>query len=299
MTPLEEMFTDLATKLQKVSRSTGDVCPETVFQSANFESRKLVHALTGKLLIPESRVENNPALLHLAELSRQGKSCLILAEHYSNFDIPNLFLILERMGPEFISVSNQIIPIAGVKLNEESSFVRVFAEAYSRLITYPPRSMEVLRQNPEANADEISWARAINKAALYEMARLKYSGHIILVYPSGSRYRPENEDTKRGLKEIDSYIKSFDYMLFLGMAGNTLRINPVGGNMGYDLPTIDAVVFVASDVHDARAFRANFLQSNTEIDSKQAVADAVMSKLAEIHKQAEVIREEIFSIAKF
>jgi glycerol-3-phosphate O-acyltransferase len=203
------------------------------------------------------------------------------------------------MGPEFVSVSNQIIPIAGVKLNEESSFVRAFAEAYSRLITYPPRSMEVLRQNPEANADEISRAFAINKAALYQLARLKHSGHIVLVYPSGTRYRPENEDTRRGLKEIDSYIKSFDYMLFLGMAGNTLRINPVDGNMGYDLPTIDAVVFVASDVHDARAFRANVLQSNTEENSKQAVADAVMSKLAELHKQAEVTREEIFSRIKY
>ncbi len=294
MTPLEEMFADLSRRLQQGSRAVSVVCPETVFQSANLENRKLVHALAGKLLMNESRFENLDALKRLADLAAQGRSCLILAEHYTNFDIPNLFLILERLGPDTEALSNRIIPIAGVKLNEEGSFVRAFAEAYSRLLTYPPRSMDVLRRDPEANADELVRARAINRAALLQMVRLKHSGHMILVYPAGTRHRPGVDHTKRGLKEIDSYIKSFDNVLFLGMAGNTLQINPAGETMGEDIPARDVVVFLASDVYDASAFRAaaSFACSG-EDDPKQVVADAVMAALAELHTHAEATREEI------
>jgi glycerol-3-phosphate O-acyltransferase len=295
MTPLEEMFCTLAAKLQQGSRASSVVCPETVFQTANFENRKHVHALLDKLMLPESRIENYQALQQLSDLSAQGKSCLILAEHYSNFDIPDLFLIMERMGPDVEAISNRIIPIAGVKLNEEGSFVRAFAETYSRLLTYPPRSMDVLRQDPDMNAEEITRAKAINMAALHELVRLKHSGHMILVYPSGTRYRPENEDTRRGLKEMDSYMKSFDSVLFLGMAGNTLRINPTGEHMGYDLPQKDAVIFVASDVVDARAFRTEIRGASTDEDSKQAVADAVMARLAVLHEQAAAIHADVMS----
>jgi len=295
MSQVGEMFAELAAKLQQGSRSSAVVGPETVFQPANLENRKLVHALVDELLMPESRFDNLPALLQLAELARQGKSCLILPEHYSNFDIPNLFLILERLGPEAEAASNQIIAIAGVKLNEESLFVRAFAEGYSRLVTYPPRSLEVLRQNPDVHVDEIRQARAINLAALRQMARLKHGGHMFLVYPTGTRYRSSDENSRRGLKEIDSYIKSFDYVLFLGMAGNTLRINPDGENMGEDLPIKDAVIFVASDVYSAREFRRGVRPSSTEEDPKQVVADAVMAKLAELHNQAETSHKEIIA----
>ncbi len=296
MTPLEKMFADLSVRLRQGSRAVSVVCPETVFQSANLENRALVHALAGKLLMNESRFENLSALQRLAELASQGRSCLILAEHYTNFDIPNLFLILERLGPDTEALSNRIIPVAGVKLNEEGSFVRAFAEAYSRLLTYPPRSMDVLRRDPEANADELIRARAINRAALVQMVRLKRSGHMILVYPAGTRHRPGVDNTKRGLKEIDTYIKSFDYVLFLGMAGNTLQINPAGENMGEDIPARDTVVFVASEVLDASAFRAAASSACTGgNDPKQVVADAVMAALAELHAHAEAKREEILA----
>ena len=298
MNAMEEMFADLAAKLQQGSRAESVVSPETVFQPANLDNRKLVHALAGKLLMPGSCFENLPVFLKLAGLARQGKSCLILPEHYSNFDIPNLFLILEQSGPDAKAASDHIIAIAGVKLNEESLFVRAFTEAYSRLVTYPPRSLDVLRQDSVANTDEISRARIINMAALRKMTRLKHEGYMFLVYPSGTRYRPEDEDSRRGLKEIDSYIKSFDYLLFLGMAGNTLQINPAGDYMGEDLPVKDAVVFMASDVYDAHQFRAGVRSSSNEEDLKQVVADAVMTKLAGLHNQAEAIREKIMRVSK-
>jgi glycerol-3-phosphate O-acyltransferase len=153
--------------------------------------------------------------------------------------------------------------------------------------------MDVLRQDPVANADEICRARAINKAALHQMVRLKQDGHMILVYPTGTRYRPDNEDSRRGLKEIDSYLKSFDFVLFLGMAGNTLQINPDGHNMGQDIPRRDAVVFVASEVHEAGVFRSGVRSPVGDEDPKQVVADAVMAQLAELHKEADAIHGRI------
>ncbi len=290
---IDAMFGEVAKKLQEGSRSTGVITPETVYQPANVANRRLVHTIVDKMVVPESRFENLTAFLQLAELSRQGKSCLILPEHYTNFDLPNLFLMLERSGPQAEAAANQIIAIAGVKLNEESLFVRAFSEAYSRIVTYPPRSIEALRQNPEANAEEISRARAINMAFLHQMIRLKHHSHMILVYPSGTRYRPGDESTRRGLKEMDSYIKSFDYLLFLGMAGNNLRINPSGEHMGEDIPTRDAIVFVASEVIPANEFRNSVRPSGAETDAKQAVADAVMAELENLHQKAVTIHRTI------
>ena len=42
-----------------------------------------------------------------------------------------------------------------------------------------------------------------------KVIELKKQGKIILVFPSGTRYRPGCPDTKRGLREIDSYLRLF------------------------------------------------------------------------------------------
>lgn len=288
-----DLFADLAKELQKGSKSAGVITPEHVYQPANLENRKLVHKVTEALLMPESRFENLEALLELGRMSKAGKSCLILMEHYSNLDIPNFFLTLERAGKEAEDASNQIIAIAGAKLNEESLFVRAFTEAYSRIVSWPPRSLEILRQDPEANAEELKSARAINMASLHQMVRLKHAGHIILVFPSGTRYRPGDEDTKRGLREMDSYLKSFDHLLFIGMAGNTLRINPKGKDMTEDIPARDALVFVAGEITNSHEFRKNVRPTDPSIDAKQAVADAIMAELEKLHRQAQAIHDTI------
>jgi glycerol-3-phosphate O-acyltransferase len=295
-----ELFADKAAELQKNSRSTGVVTTEHVYQPANLANQQIVHSIANTLLLPESRFVNLEAFLRFAELSRQGKSCLLLVEHYSNFDIPNLYLVLERAGEEAAKAAHQIISVAGAKLNETSLFVRAFTEAFARLVIYPSRSLDNLRQDPVANAEEISRARAINMAALHEMVRLKHAGHIILVFPAGTRYRPGDESTKRGLKEMYSYIKSFDHLLFVGMAGNTLRINMDAANsMELDHPTKDALVFVASEVIDAHQFRNASLPTDPNADPKQAVADALMAELEVLHQKALEIHQAIPGIQNY
>lgn len=295
MSSIIDMFPGITAKLKQGSKQSEQVTPDTVYQVANLENRELVNQVIKIFQMPGSRFENLEALLELGELSRQGKSCLILMEHYSNFDIPNLYYLLENTSPQAAQVINQVISMAGFKLNEESEFARAFTEAFGRIVIYPPRSLNNLRSNTDPSAlSEIKRARAINMAALHHMVRQKHAGHIILVFPAGTRYRPGDEDTRRGLREMDSYIKSFDHMLLVGIAGNTLPINMGGAQMGDDAPVKDVVVYVASQVTNAHDFR-NSVQVPVGADSKQAVADEVMVQLSILHTQAEAARQKILS----
>ena len=282
-----DSFSKLFSELRSGSENKS-ISPENIFQEANLENRKIVNSIISQLMKPSSRIENMESLIALEKLSLQGKSCLILPEHYSNFDLPNLYYLLENSHEKGESIANRIVAIAGLKLNEESDFVRAFTEAYSRLVTYPPRSYEKLRKDAGKNADELNRARAINMAALRKMTRMKHNGNIILVYPSGTRYRPGDPSSKRGLKEMDSYLKVFEYVVFLGMAGNTLRLNTDENEMSRDIPVRDRIVFVASEVCKCSDFRKEVLEKNTqeELDLKQIVADAIMSRLATLHNQA-------------
>ena len=206
-------------------------------------------------------------------------------EHYSNFDLPNLLYLLEhrRNRPD---IADDIIAIAGMKLNSESSFVRAFTEAYTRIVIYPSRSLTPLIGS-DGFAKEMTRSREINRAALHEMAHQKQSGNIILIFPTGTRYREGMPETRRGLSEITSYMKKFDYFLPIAIAGNILRINTVG-NMSEDYVHEDCVVFQAGKVIEAKKWR-NDARSLTprHYDAKQYVADRIMDLLKDLHVEAE------------
>ena len=122
------------------------------------------------------------------------------------------------------------------------------------------------------------------------MVRRKHEGHIILVFPSGTRYRPGKPDTKRGLKEIDSYIKAFDYMVFIGSGGNCLRIGP--GEMTEDLLYKDTMIFKIGPVLSCQEFRSHTRSlADPEGDVKQFTVDKVMEELDKLHDEIEAVRE--------
>jgi glycerol-3-phosphate O-acyltransferase len=286
------MLAPITAELVKNSIHAGRVRPENVYQTANLKNRVMVQKIISQLLLPQSLLVNKTALIELGRLAKEGKSCLILMEHYSNLDIPTLYLMMERSGAETLEVSNQIISMAGMKLNEEATYVKAVTEAYSRIVIYPSRSIEPLYAQGEAMADEIARARAINRAALHAMVRKKHEGHIILVFPAGTRYRPGDESTRRGLREIDSYVKSFDHILFVGIAGNCLRINPQGA-MLEDYPAEDAMVFYCDEqITESKVFRSGIDAQPLAAgeDAKQRVSDTVMKRLDQLHQKAERIR---------
>jgi 1-acyl-sn-glycerol-3-phosphate acyltransferase len=127
----------------------------------------------------------------------------------------------------------------------------------------------------------------VNRAAMKALARLKVSGHIVLVFPSGTRFRPWDPSTKKGVREIDSYIRSFAKMCLVAINGNILRLNPEG-DMIEDLICQDRVVYSVSQPIDCVGFRERVKHEHRfRDDKKQAVVDEIMLELDRMHEAAE------------
>ncbi|AEJ60545.1 phospholipid/glycerol acyltransferase [Spirochaeta thermophila DSM 6578] len=288
--PISKVYAHLIEEMLDKTRHPQTITPETVWQPANLEIRPYIHRIIEELLLPGSRIEGLEHLYALHEEARKGKSCLLLVEHYSNFDLPVLVYLLEKQGGERgRQVADAIVAIAGLKLNEANPLVKAFTEAYSRIVIYPSRSLS--RLDPVKMSQELLKSRAINRAAMHELIRRKHSGYITLVFPAGTRYRPGKPETKRGVKEIDSYLRSFDLVSFVGIAGNILRINPDDERMEDDLVVEDKVVTLVSPPEDAQQFRSSVRETAPHLaDKKQWVVDKIMERLEELHTEAEALR---------
>jgi glycerol-3-phosphate O-acyltransferase len=129
------------------------------------------------------------------------------------------------------------------------------------------------------------------------LSQVKNSGRLVLIFPSGTRYRPGDPTTKHGVREIDSYIKSFDYMCFIAINGEILHIKH--GDMMEDAVSQDVVRIGVGPVFSCSEFRGNIraeidakaITLNKE-DKKQAVADAIMAELERMHTIGEKKRAE-------
>ena len=118
----------------------------------------------------------------------------------------------------------------------------------------------------------------------------KKRGQIILVFPSGTRYRPGKPETKRGLREIDSYLRLFDLLLPVSINGSVLRFNPEDPeNMIMDIVVPDVVTLTAGKMIECKPFRNKILETvpADHPDPKQVTVDAVMAVLEELHGQEE------------
>lgn len=294
MIHIDELFRQVTDQLIRNSQESQAVNRDRVFQPANIANRILVDEIISRLVLPGSEIVGFEHLKELYERSQRGESCLLLMEHYSNFDIPCLFY-LSKSYPQGEEVTGSVVAMAGTKLNEESRFVLAFTEAYTRIVIYPARLLRAL-EGTDRFAEEQARSRVINRTAMREMIRMKHEGHIILLFPAGTRYRPGNPESKSILLEVDSYIKGFDHIVFVGIAGNTLEVSPAG-DMEKDTPKADAMVYLASPVTDARAFREAARATVPEggEDAKRAVATAVGTRFDELHAEAEARRSEILA----
>ena len=116
--------------------------PDNVFQEGCPENKRIIGDLVSQLMLPGSRIENAEAFAELRRRSMEGQSCLILAEHYSNFDYPALYKLIEddnRLGPE---IAASLLPIRGMKLSETTPFTAAFSRSYDTIIIYPSRSLD-------------------------------------------------------------------------------------------------------------------------------------------------------------
>ena len=274
-----------------VNNCTGchEVTEKNVYQEGLPGNKPLMRRILRDVMLPGSRILGLKHLEELLQIAKRKKSCLILMEHYSNFDLPCFIDLLEQSGESGERISEAVVAVAGVKLNEESRLTLAFTEIYTRVVLFPSRSFDSITDPKQRR--EAEWRRAkLNIAAMKALMNLRKDGKIILVFPTGTRYRPWDPSTGRGLKEIDSYLKFYSHMVTVAINGNTLLCNPKG-SMSQDYPVKDVMLYTVSPVLKCSEFRREALKTHSEEhDPKQHVADHVMGALASLHEQTEKIR---------
>jgi glycerol-3-phosphate O-acyltransferase len=294
---LKEAYGNVFAEMTKLSKAAAKIDETQVYEEANLETRKYMKKILDDNFLPESglrNVENFKAFYDA--ITKEGKSGLILMEHYTNLDLPGILYLLEKHGePWSIDLASRIVAVAGMKLNEASVSVRAFTEGFTRVVIYPTRSLSAVEEkeiSEEEKAAEALRARKINFAAMRAMDSCKKRGQAILVFPSGTRYRPGKPETKRGLREIDSYLRLFDCMILVSVNGNCLRINPENpDDMLADIVEQDVITLTASPVINCKDFRNEVLSAlpDDDEDPKQKTVDKVMEILESQHNQVENI----------
>jgi glycerol-3-phosphate O-acyltransferase len=292
MDMLSEAYKDIISQLvQRAKTQNLTVTEDNVYQKASKDLLPLIDKILESITLPGSGIYGIENLNALLKKANEGASCLLLLEHYSNFDLPAFSYLLRQEENGGKELEDAIIAIAGLKLNADP-FVAAFIAAYSRLVIYPSRSLWHL--DPEKDRDEMILGRAINRASMKTLNEIKTQGKLVLVFPAGTRYRPWEPSTKRGVREIDTYIKSFDYMCLVAVNGEVLRVRE--GNMMDDYISPDIIQYTAGPVISTEEFRKSH-RENAEAagieDKKQAVVDAIMAELEIMHNKVEPERQKL------
>jgi len=289
---LNTAFRDQIKRALSVSKVPTVVTEENVYQEGDAEILPILDEMVEALILPGSGLVGLENLEDLLAKAESGKSCLLLVEHYSNMDLSIFSLLARKAGGRGKDISNATIAIAGMKLNEDNPIVAAFAGAYTRIVIYPSRSLKDM--DTEKDKAEHIRGNAINRAALKALVNHKYKGNLVLVFPSGTRYRPWDPETKKGIREIDSYIRSFDYMCFVALNGEILHVQKT--DMLNDAVSKDIVLVTAGPAISCNEFRENARAAATnDEDKKQAVADAIMRELEKMHLTAEVERKKLLN----
>lgn len=246
--------------------------PENVYQPAIKQNRPLFRYIMRDLMLPGSGIEGYENLRQLHELAAQGKSTLILSAHFSNFDVPALYYLLDRYGEEGRRLFESIVFIAGRKLTEGEREVKAMAEMFNRIVI----SAKAQNMTPE----EIQVAMAINKASQKAIGSMQNEGKMFLLYPTGTRSRLYDERSHHGIREIYNYIRKFDYILCCGISGLILPARddvPMTG----EYPRKDVVKYAFGQVYKTEDYLQKTEASITdaEIDRKQFVVDRVMDEI--------------------
>ncbi|GHU60616.1 glycerol-3-phosphate O-acyltransferase [Spirochaetia bacterium] len=294
METLSSKFKDMIRDAVKRSKIASVVTEQNVYQEGDENVLPLLYKIVETLALPGSGISGFEHLKDLLEKARAGYSCLLFLEHYSNLDLSAFHYFLGKEPAPGKDIANALVAIAGIKLNEENAAVAAFTGAHTRLVIYPSRSLTHL--DPVKDRAEIVRSNGINRAAMKTLMEIKGKGKIVLVFPAGTRYRPWDPSTKKGVREIDSYVKSFDYMGMVAINGELLHVRQ--GDMLDDFVSEDVIRYTAGPVQSCTEFRdaakARADAAGIE-DKKQAVVDAIMEKLEEMHIAAEADRQRLIS----
>ncbi|MDR3302024.1 MAG: 1-acyl-sn-glycerol-3-phosphate acyltransferase [Spirochaetaceae bacterium] len=294
MEPLSSAYGAWIKTMVANSSAETRITPENVYQLGEKNLLKYLDKVISDLALPASGFFGAGNLLELWKKAQEGASCLILPEHYSNTDLPCFCYFLRKALPEGGEMADNLVAIAGKKLNEDNPVIAAFASAYSRIVICPSRALPLV--NGKKDEEERLRIIQINRAAMLKLNQIKRERKMVLVFPAGTRFRPWDTSSKRGVREIDSYIKGFDYMCLVAINGSVLKIRQ--GDMLDDYVDKDIVRFSASPVLSCAEFRAKakLEAEKTGIeDTKQAIVDTVMAELDTMHAAAELERQKLLA----
>jgi glycerol-3-phosphate O-acyltransferase len=291
---LKDRYGKIFEELNRYANSSNVIDETNVYQEINPVARNMLDGMVRENLLPGSRLEGRENFKEFFERIRAGRHGLILSEHYSNIDLPCIVYLLEHDQSDFgPALAKDIVAIAGMKLNESDYRVKLMAEAYTRIVIYPKRSLSSIANTEEQEAAEAR-GRKINMAAMRVLNQARKENRPVIVFPSGTRYRPGKPETKRGLRGIDSYLRLFDIMILISINGQCLRFDPKNPeDMVCDQMFADKVIVAASNVINCKDFRTAAFKEcagNAEIDPKQYTIDKIMKRLEEQHEAYEKIR---------
>ncbi len=277
-----------------------EVTPANVYSPGIPVYRKIICDMADGLMLPGSGLRNTGQFIELWQRSQKGESCLIMMEHFSNFDFPALLRFFEQTPGLGEEAANALLPIQAYKLTAGNRATPAMSSAYSTITIYPSRHIDQIEDEEERRkVREIS--TPMNHAAIGEMTKRKYQGRIILVFPTGTRYRPWNPDSKRAVREAESYLKVFQNVLFVGLNGFCL-IPSRDENMENDLVKENVVLMTAGTIVRGREFRDRVIcKHQLDTDPKTAdkkhiksvVCEAIMAELEKLHREAEPVYRKL------
>ena len=180
--PLGERYKHLFGALQANTKAPAVITEENVFQKGNDAILPIVDGMLDENFLEGSRLEGLEHFENFLNLVKEGKRGLILMEHYSNLDLPALIYLLRKdAGAMGEDLAKRIVAIAGMKLNEEDPMVRAWAEAFSRIVIYPSRSLSSIK-DPEKYAEEEAKSKKINMASMRALDASRKRGEVTLVF---------------------------------------------------------------------------------------------------------------------
>jgi hypothetical protein len=244
-----------------------EVAPQNVVRWADKSNQPDVAAMCRRLLLPGSGIRGLENLTELSKLAQSGNACLICLNHRSNFDVPTLCaLIGDHSDP---AVFDQLIWIAGRKLEEDRGMTSSLAQCFNRVIVTPHSWFE-----SQHSDDEIRQARRINIATERAIAQLRTRGWVFALFPTGTRIRPGDESTQQAIAATYSYLHLFQYMVLCHIDGCTLPVSK-DCDLTHETPKLDKVIYTFGPVQRTDQWLAGATQRFATLNRRAATARAI------------------------